>query len=384
MPGVPHRRGRAGPRQDVHRLGDRGRRAATAAPRGAARRRPSSGPPRRPGGTLSAGAAGRRRSRTDPSAADRVSERGRAGTSAGSTFGLATARGVAACPLLIYALTRIVQLALVAWLLPAGGQDGVRGRLLVWDGGWFVRVAVEGYPHGYTYDETGTLVGNGLAFFPLLPDADPRRALRDRHRAARPPAIDRVLAGRSGRGGAGLHLLGSRAVRRTASGYALVALFCTAADVGRAVDGVLGGAVHGAGRRHAAGRAPATSGWSPALLGLAAALSRPTGAAAAVGARGGRRARRPRRPCAQAGGRSSRPSSRWPACPRTCSGSAHGSATRAPGSTSRRPAGARTFDFGLVNLAFLVVDRSRTGDGWIQVSVALILLVGVVAPRCRD
>src|SRR5262245_11464529 len=56
---------------------------------------------------------------------------------------------------------------ILSWLLPAGGPS-VRDRLLSWDAGWFLRVA-EGYPHGFTYNDSGQMVGNGLAFFPLYP-----------------------------------------------------------------------------------------------------------------------------------------------------------------------------------------------------------------------
>src|SRR5207247_5890409 len=32
-----------------------------------------------------------------------------------------------------------------------------------------LNVALSGYPSGYTYDSSGTMVGNGFAFFPLFP-----------------------------------------------------------------------------------------------------------------------------------------------------------------------------------------------------------------------
>ena len=76
-------------------------------------------------------------------------------------------RGVPAV-LLVYLLTRVVQFALIDLLAPAGGPS-IKDRLLVWDGGWFTRVATEGYPHTYSYDKSGQMVGNGLAFFPLYP-----------------------------------------------------------------------------------------------------------------------------------------------------------------------------------------------------------------------
>ena len=199
---------------------------------------------------------------------------------------------------------------------------GVRGRLLVWDGGWFMRVAERGLPdrvHATT--PTASWHGNGLAFFPRLSDAGPRSC------TARPawssataaitvpgsPAIGAAVAvcaarhpplRRAGRPGAG------RAVLRPA-------------DVGGAVDGVLGGAVRW--RWSPACCSPRTggAGCSPALLGLAAALTRPTGAAAARRPRGGRRVAGGLRPIHAAPKRArGRPlrrpagASRWPACPR--------------------------------------------------------------------
>lgn len=70
-------------------------------------------------------------------------------------------------PLLVFSASRVVQLLLLGWV--ESGDATIRGRLLSWDGGWFIRVATEGYPHGYTYDEAGELTANGLAFFPLYP-----------------------------------------------------------------------------------------------------------------------------------------------------------------------------------------------------------------------
>jgi hypothetical protein len=74
----------------------------------------------------------------------------------------------AARVLAIYVATRVVQLCLVAWLAPARGPS-FRDRLLIWDGTWFVRVATDGYPHGYSYDTSAMMIGNGLAFFPGYP-----------------------------------------------------------------------------------------------------------------------------------------------------------------------------------------------------------------------
>src|SRR5256886_10702761 len=71
-------------------------------------------------------------------------------------------------PLLLFAGTRVVQLLFIAWLAPGGGPS-IKDRLLAWDGDWFMRVATEGYPHTYSYDVGGHMVGNGLAFFPAYP-----------------------------------------------------------------------------------------------------------------------------------------------------------------------------------------------------------------------
>ncbi|MDG6104427.1 hypothetical protein Daura_07615 [Dactylosporangium aurantiacum] len=71
-----------------------------------------------------------------------------------------------ALPLAVYALSRLLQLALVWWM---ADNDEVRSRLLAWDGGHFVRLAEEGYPAGYSYTAEGQLTGNGLAFFPGYP-----------------------------------------------------------------------------------------------------------------------------------------------------------------------------------------------------------------------
>jgi len=73
----------------------------------------------------------------------------------------------AAWILVIYLFTRLIQLIILAWLSPPDTK--LKDRLLAWDGGWWIRVATEGYPHGYSYDDQGQMVGNALAFFPLYP-----------------------------------------------------------------------------------------------------------------------------------------------------------------------------------------------------------------------
>jgi hypothetical protein len=70
-------------------------------------------------------------------------------------------------PIAIYFASRAVQLLLIDWM--RAPDTTVRDRLLIWDAGWFVRVAEEGYAHGYAYDDEGQITGNGLAFFPGYP-----------------------------------------------------------------------------------------------------------------------------------------------------------------------------------------------------------------------
>jgi hypothetical protein len=188
---------------------------------------------------------------------------------AGGWFGVLTA-------LLLYLVTRLAQLTAIGWMTPAGGPS-VRDHLLVWDAGWFVRVATEGYAHGYSYDDSGQMVGNGLAFFPLYP-------LLIRASAATglsAPTAALVVAWLAAAAAAVLlHLLGTSLYSRRA-GFALVVLAC-AQPMSVALsmaysEGLFLALV--AGMLLAAHRRA----WPAAgALGLAAALTRPTGAAAAV------------------------------------------------------------------------------------------------------
>jgi hypothetical protein len=279
---------------------------------------------------------------------------------------------VMALPLLIYALSRIVQLWLVAWMLPAGVQDGVRGRLLSWDGGWFVRVAREGYPHGYTYDESGTLVGNGLAFFPGYPTL-----VRLVHYAT---GLSYETAALTVSWLAGavvavlVFVLGARLYDRRV-GLALTVLFC-AQPMSLALSMAYSEALFTAfvvGMLVAAHRQL----WLVAgLLGLAAALTRPTGAAAAVALT-----------VAAIMALRRRDGPKWrPVVAAVVAlagvpaylfwvGERVGS-LRAWFDIQTAGWGS-TFDFGLSTWRFLV-DSFRTGEGWIQVSIAW-LLIAVVA-----
>ncbi|GIF02964.1 mannosyltransferase family protein [Actinoplanes siamensis] len=186
-------------------------------------------------------------------------------------------RGVAVAVGLL-ALTRIGQLLMIWWL---GGDStangGVWRRLLVWDGGWFQRVAMDGYPHGYTFDANHVLQANELAFFPLYP-----MLIRGVALLGVAPGVAAVGVAWAASIGAAiaLHLLGTTLYDRRA-GWALVAICCSAP-----VSVVLSMAYSEslfialvAGMLAAAHRRA----WLPAaLLGLGAALTRPTGAAAAI------------------------------------------------------------------------------------------------------
>lgn len=279
---------------------------------------------------------------------------------------------VMALPLLIYALSRIVQLWLVAWMLPAGVQDGVRGRLLSWDGGWFVRVAREGYPHGYTYDESGTLVGNGLAFFPGYPTL-----VRLVHYATGLSYETAALTVSWLAGAVAavlVFVLGARLYDRRV-GLALTVLFC-AQPMSLALSMAYSEALFTAfvvGMLVAAHR----QSWLVAgLLGLAAALTRPTGAAAAVALTVAaimalRRGDGPKwRPVmAAVVALAGVPAYLFWVGERVGSLNAWFDIQTAGWGS--------TFDFGLSTWRFLV-DTFRTGEGWIQVSIAW-LLIAVVA-----
>lgn len=122
-------------------------------------------------------------------------------------------------PLGVYALNRIVQLLLIVALHRPGST--LIERLTSWDAGFFVRVARDGYDHGYTYD-AGHFVGNTLAFFPGYP-----MCVRALAWLGLPFGVAAVLVSLAAGGAAVvlLHLLGSR-LRDRRTGYVLAALFC--------------------------------------------------------------------------------------------------------------------------------------------------------------
>jgi hypothetical protein len=178
----------------------------------------------------------------------------------------------------ILALTRIGQILMLVWLGAVANEGtGLRGRLLVWDAGWFLRVATQGYPHSFSYGPDGALEGNGLAFFPLYP-----MLIRGVSELGIDPGTAAIAVSWLASIGAAvaLHLLGT-SLHGKRAGWALVAILCSAP-----VSVVLSMAYSEslfialvAGMLVAAHR---KVWWAAGLLGLGAALTRPTGLAAAV------------------------------------------------------------------------------------------------------
>ena len=272
----------------------------------------------------------------------------------------------------ILALTRFVQIVLLVVLDRATAEpQGLRTNLLIWDGGWFQRVAA-GYPDGYTFSADGTLQGNELAFFPLYPmlirllstlGLDPGTAALTVSWLA---SIGAAVA---------LHLLGTSLFGRRA-GWALVAVCCSApmsVVLSMAYSESLFLALV-AGMFVAAHR---QVWWAAGLLGLGAALTRPTGAAAAVA-------------LAVAAVLAVRrdPGRKW--APLAAAAVALAGVPAYLGWVAWRvgepdawfkiqTAGWGTsFDFGASTADFLS-STLTTGDGWVPMSVALILLAALAA-----
>jgi hypothetical protein len=272
----------------------------------------------------------------------------------------------------ILALTRVVQLLLLVGLDRATEEPlGLRANLLLWDGGWFLRVA-EGYPSGYTYGADGTLQGNELAFFPLYP-----MLIRGLSTLGLEPGFAAITVSWLASIGAAvaLHLLGTSLYGRRA-GWALVAICCAApmsVVLSMAYSESLFLALV-AGMFVAAHR---QVWWAAGLLGLGAALTRPTGAAAAVA-------------LAVAAILAVRrdPSKKWP--PLAAAAVALAGVPAYLGWVAWRvgdpeawfkiqTAGWGTsFDFGASTLSFLG-STLTLGEGWVPMSVALILLAAVAA-----
>jgi Mannosyltransferase (PIG-V) len=276
-----------------------------------------------------------------------------------------------ATPLLLYVGTRIVQLLFIAWLAPAGGPS-IKSRLLAWDGDWFMRVATEGYPHTYSYDASGQMVGNGLAFFPAYP-----LLIRGLWKLGVPADVAALsiswLAGAAA--AVLLYLLGTELVDRRV-GLVLTALFLAqpmsvvfAMGYSEALFSALVIGMFYAAYR----RAFLVAG----LLGLGAALTRPTGLAAAVG-------------LAVAAVLAMRAGTvpAWRAAtgaviallgvPAYLLWVANRVGDLNAWFTIQTAGWGTTFDWGRSTWHFLVTAIHQ-GNGWIQVSVALILLVAIVA-----
>lgn len=271
----------------------------------------------------------------------------------------------------IFVLTRLGQLTMLVWLGRADGES-LRSRFLVWDAGWFLRVAMDGYPHGYTYDAAGRLEGNELAFFPVYPMLIRGVAALGVPSGTAAIAVSWVAAAAAA---IALHLLGTSLYERRA-GWALVALVCSAP-----VSVVFSMAYsEGLFLALVAGMLVAAHQrvwWAAGLLGLAAALTRPTGAAAAVALA----------VAALLAVRESRAKAWQPL------GAAALALAGVPlflgwvgwrvGDWSAwfriQTAGWGTsFDFGSSTWNFLRTTLA-TGDGWVPMSVALILLAALAA-----
>ncbi|MFC7534270.1 mannosyltransferase family protein [Actinoplanes sp. GCM10030250] len=270
-------------------------------------------------------------------------------------------------------LTRVGQLVMIWWLGGATAEPRpVWDRLLVWDAGWFLRVAMDGYPHGYTFDDNQVLQGNELAFFPVYPMLIRAGALL----GLEPGTAAVVVAWLASIGAAiGLHLLGTSLYGKRA-GWALVAICCSApASVVLSMAysesiylALVAGMLVAAHRK---------VWWAAGLLGLATALSRPTGAAAALA-------------LAVAAIMAIREDRKQIWQPLTAAAVALAGVPLYLGWVALRvgepsawfkiqTAGWGTsFDFGDSTLQFLN-STLRTGDGWIPMSVALILLAALAA-----
>jgi hypothetical protein len=257
-------------------------------------------------------------------------------------------------------------------MLPRGDTT-VGTRLLSWDSGWFIRVARDGYPRGpISGPGAGGDVG-GLAFFPGYP-----LLVRYLHEATR-LNVEAAALGVSWVAAAVacvlLFALGRR-LYNTRMATALVVLFCAqpmsvVLSMGYS-EGLfvafVTGALLSAHRR---------SWLSAGLLGLAAALTRPTGAALAVALAvvalievRENRADRWRAVAAAVPALLGVPAYLWWVGQRAGSWHAWFDIQTAGWGT--------TFDFGAGALRF-VLDALRRGEGWVEVSVALLLIAAVGA-----
>ena len=277
----------------------------------------------------------------------------------------------------ILALTRTGQLVMLLWLAAAADQgDTLRQYLLEWDGGWFVRVAMNGYPNGYTVGAGGQLEANELAFFPLYPMLIRAVSMLGLDFGSAAIAVSWLA---SIGAAVALHLLGT-SLHGKRAGWALVAICCSAP-----VSVVLTMAYsEGLFLALVAGMLVAAHRrvwWAAGLLGLLASLTRPTGAGAAV-ALAVAAALHVREARATGSGGT------WK--PIVAAAVALAGVPAYLGWVALRvgdldawfriqAAGWGTaFDFGASTVRFLGGTLS-TGDGWVPISVALILLAAAAA-----
>ncbi|MDP9797181.1 hypothetical protein J2S43_005693 [Catenuloplanes nepalensis] len=270
----------------------------------------------------------------------------------------------------LYVAIRSLQSAAISWLALPGAT--VADSLLSWDAGWFVRVAGEGYPTGYTYDEDGTLVGNGIAFFPLYPALIRLVSFTG---LSLPDAALVVTWACGAAAAVALFQLGTRLYDRR-TGYALTVLV-----IAQPMSVVLNmGYSEGLFLALAAGALLAAHrrAWVwMGVLGLAGALARPTGFALTVAlgvaallawrteTRRGRITALGAAAVAMAG------------TPAYLLWAGHRIGDWDAWFRVQTAGWGSTFDFGRSTLAFLG-NTLRTGNGWVQVSVAWILIGAVV------
>ncbi|MFD8593630.1 hypothetical protein ACFV1L_01345 [Kitasatospora sp. NPDC059646] len=70
--------------------------------------------------------------------------------------------------LAVHAGALVLHLALLAVMITRPGTT-LTDRLTAWDARHFLAIAADGYPDAYSYTAAGQLTGNDLAFFPLFP-----------------------------------------------------------------------------------------------------------------------------------------------------------------------------------------------------------------------
>ncbi|GAB7043337.1 membrane protein [Catenuloplanes niger JCM 9533] len=270
----------------------------------------------------------------------------------------------------LFVAIRGLQSAAIAWLALPGAT--VADSLLSWDAGWFVRVAGEGYPTGYTYDEDGTLVGNGIAFFPLYPALIRLVSFTG---LSLPDAALAVTWACGAAASVALFQLGSRLYDRR-TGYVLTVLV-----IAQPMSVVLNmGYSEGLFLALAAGALLAAHRRSwvwMGVLGLAGALARPTGFALTVALgvaallawrtedRRGRITALGAAAVAMAG------------TPAYLLWAGHRIGDWDAWFRVQTAGWGSTFDFGRSTLSFLD-STLRTGNGWVQVSVAWILIGAVL------